>query len=75
MAHCPVAIAYAVVTMDDASLYIDLAKVSSEIKESLKVRPPYSSVRVRGTRALEPLQVLSTHGVLPQASLVSFELE
>lgn len=38
IAHCPVTMAYAIVTHEDATLFVDLDKVSPRVEEELKVR-------------------------------------
>lgn len=38
IAHCPVAMAYALVTSNGASFFIDNAKVSPEVLEEMKVK-------------------------------------
>lgn len=38
IAHCPVVMAYALVSLDGASLFVDLAKVPAQVEEEIKVR-------------------------------------
>lgn len=42
VAHCPVAISYALITPDGASLFVDQSKVSPEVKAEMKVEYPFA---------------------------------
>lgn len=40
--HCPVAISYALITPDGASLFVDQSKVPPEVKAEMKVEDPFA---------------------------------